>query len=155
MSRTGTGEPLFFHCRQWRLERTRVELNMLPSRPHRVELTGRIRAFLRYGCPSYGRRMDCFSREYRCSCGYVGWSRHNDLKRLERCAGGHVARETAIVASDPLATCYRCWRRIPVNDPRLVIEPSVACHHPVLPSSAGARDAQERQEQEEERLPPR
>jgi hypothetical protein len=29
--------------------------------------------------------MDYFAREYRClDCGYIGWSRHVDLKHMEK-----------------------------------------------------------------------
>jgi hypothetical protein len=44
---------------------------------HRVELTGRTRPYRPRGVT--GVRSVHTSYEYRCSCGYVGWSNHIDL----------------------------------------------------------------------------
>ncbi len=80
MSRSaGTGSPVWFVCGAARKEWPR------PSgwnREHDVTLTGRRR---RYKPPrSMGLRSTFTSREYRCSCGHVGWSNHIDLERMER-----------------------------------------------------------------------
>lgn len=70
----GTGQPLYFRC--WK---QRQEIEGLARNPlHEVTLTGRTKA-VRGG----GLRMERFAREYQCSCGHVGWSRHKDLKRCE------------------------------------------------------------------------
>jgi hypothetical protein len=46
---------------------------------HHVTLTGRERPYRRKGV--MGSRSTHVSREYRCSCGHVGWSNHVDLAR--------------------------------------------------------------------------
>lgn len=72
----GTGRPLWFHCAAFRREpyRTRCAAN------HFVKLTGRKRLM---PIGNAGNRNSKFSREYRCACGHVGWSRHVDLEHLE------------------------------------------------------------------------
>lgn len=78
----GTGQPIWFKCHKYRLasnaafySRTSHELSMR----HRVTLTGRRRK--RYG--RRGQRMTSVFREYTCACGYIGWSAHVDLERME------------------------------------------------------------------------
>jgi hypothetical protein len=79
----GTGNPIWFHCSQARkiwytdVERTRRERNQ-----HSVTLTGRTKVN-----PSRRRssgRVSDLSREYRCSCGHIGWSTHKALERMEQ-----------------------------------------------------------------------
>lgn len=88
MAGFGTGYPNFFHCAKARgiyygnrsskgepVARTHYERGL-----HQVTLTGRTRP-----APSPGRghpRKSRLSREYRCSCGHVGWSCHIDLERM-------------------------------------------------------------------------
>lgn len=48
-----------------------------------LELTGRKRRYHRKRGSMAGARSSEFTREYRCSCGHVGWSNHMDLERLE------------------------------------------------------------------------
>jgi hypothetical protein len=48
---------------------------------HHVELTGRERPYHRKRHTVKGSRSTEISREYRCSCGHVGWSNHVDLAR--------------------------------------------------------------------------
>lgn len=62
---SGTGQPLWFKCPQ-----------CLGS-CFGVKLTGKKRKLATGG---YGR-SDPFIREYVCSCGHIGWSRHRDLAR--------------------------------------------------------------------------
>ena len=68
----GTGNPMYFACAKARKERSYRE-----REGHVVELTGRSKAAGRRG----GIRNSDRSREYKCSCGHVGWSRHVDLER--------------------------------------------------------------------------
>ena len=75
-SNAGTGQPIAFVCAARRREGYR---GRSPAESHRVELTGRARK--RYGRP--GARMTNLFREYRCSCGHVGWSAHVDLARRD------------------------------------------------------------------------
>lgn len=81
MSRSqGTGSPIWFHCPVQRRER------MWPKpypEGHEITLTGRTRPFKpsRYHAP--GLRSTPLLREYRCTCGHVGWSNHADLERME------------------------------------------------------------------------
>lgn len=93
MAGMGTGYPIFFECFKARsiyygnrsskgeeVTRTRIERD-----GHKVELTGRARS-----APSPGRghpRKSRLSREYKCSCGHIGWSCHADLERLAKKLG--------------------------------------------------------------------
>jgi hypothetical protein len=73
MSRSaGTGSPVWFRC-------YRDRMGDYDERGHTVALTGRTRP---YRPPRVlGSRSTFVSREYRCSCGFVGWSNHIDLAR--------------------------------------------------------------------------
>jgi hypothetical protein len=70
----GTGQPYWFRCS---VERSTVR-GGLPE-DHVVTLTGRSR-------PTKGRgggaRVSDRDREYQCSCGHKGWSRHVDLAMM-------------------------------------------------------------------------
>jgi hypothetical protein len=50
---------------------------------HRITLTGRKRRYRPSKGTALGIRSDTVAREYKCSCGHVGWSNHIDLKRIE------------------------------------------------------------------------
>jgi hypothetical protein len=89
MAGRGTGSPNYFHCMAWRRENASISAARINqgrarlSPTHTVELTGRTE-------PYYGNksnllpRMTRTRREYRClTCGYVGWSAHKDLERME------------------------------------------------------------------------
>jgi hypothetical protein len=71
----GTGSPVWFRC--W-LDRqtTRGQAGV----DHVVTLTGRTRPYR----PKrrWGSRASDTVREYKCSCGYTGWSNHVDLERM-------------------------------------------------------------------------
>lgn len=72
----GTGCPIAFRCHQER--RHTIDPQRDPNyRNHTVHVTGRER-------PAGGNRnirMDTVTREYVCSCGHTGWSRHIDLAK--------------------------------------------------------------------------
>jgi hypothetical protein len=72
----GTGCPIAFACAVARREKAADELLRRQPRRHDVVLTGRERP----ARINRNARMDSVTREYRCSCGHVGWSRHIDLK---------------------------------------------------------------------------
>lgn len=83
MSRSaGTGSPTWFACYQarkiWYFDD--VTRTVRERKGHRVTLTGRTKPN-----PSRRRngRVSDLLREYRCSCGHVGWSSHCDLERME------------------------------------------------------------------------
>lgn len=67
-TRSSTGDPV---------TRTRIE-----RAQHRVTLTGRTKP--RRHPRGGGFRSSDVQREYRCSCGHVGWSSHIDLERMEQ-----------------------------------------------------------------------
>ena len=67
----GTGIPMFFACAMARRERSSAGRER-----HVVELTGRSKVAARKG----GIRNAARSREYKCACGHIGWSRHIDLE---------------------------------------------------------------------------
>jgi hypothetical protein len=73
----GTGQPIAFRC--WRCRR-RSPAHRVWAKQYRyyhgrnVVVTGRTKDVGRASI-----RMDLVSREYKCDCGYVGWSRHKDL----------------------------------------------------------------------------
>lgn len=74
MSRSaGSGSPVWFRCAVDRSDYT-------TGMEHRIELTGRSRPY--HPPRVLGSRSTFRSREYRCSCGHVGWSNHRDLARL-------------------------------------------------------------------------
>lgn len=74
----GTGSPLFFHCPVARRNRDPWTWDLPDG--HTITLTGRTRPFTPSG--ARGQRSTFTSYEYRCSCGYTGWSSHMDLARL-------------------------------------------------------------------------
>lgn len=77
MAGYGTGSPMYFHCAKF----TRLSFRErdITREPHTVTLTGRTKPR-----PHDGRRgprsTDTY-REYKCSCGHVGWSAHIDLAK--------------------------------------------------------------------------
>jgi hypothetical protein len=74
MSRSfGAGSPLWFRCK-------------CGNRAGAVTLTGRTKPRRRGG--ALGTRHSHVSREYRCTCGHVGWSTHKELLR------GYVGKGT-------------------------------------------------------------
>jgi hypothetical protein len=70
---SGTGSPNYFRC--WRDRRGDWH-----DRQFRIVLTGRSRPYHPERAP--GTRSVLTAYEYRCDCGYVGWSNHIDLARL-------------------------------------------------------------------------
>lgn len=89
MAGMGTGYPLNFECAKARLiyygnrssRGEPVERTERERRQHVVTLTGRSRPRAsRKGHP----RMSTLTREYKCSCGHVGWSAHIQLERMEQ-----------------------------------------------------------------------
>jgi hypothetical protein len=83
MSRSsGPGSPIYFMCHACRRARAR-SLDWREYKVGTVKLTGRTRAYTSKGYTALGVRGDRVAREYKCSCGHVGWSNHNDLKRME------------------------------------------------------------------------
>ena len=77
----GTGQPLFFRCHA--LRRSYAHRLGLDARAkHVVTLTGR-KKHVGYPNGVGARRVDEWRREYRCSCGHVGWSTHIDLRDME------------------------------------------------------------------------
>lgn len=81
----GTGQPLTFQCSNCRRIKGAVRPPGYIPRGYigRVRLTGRKRFANPKGNAS--RRSSTHAREYEClDCGHVGWSRHTDLKYLEK-----------------------------------------------------------------------
>lgn len=77
MSRSaGAGSPVYFICTVARREWPRG------TEEHRVTLTGRERPYHRKRYSAKGSRSSNVAREYKCSCGHVGWSNHKDLEDL-------------------------------------------------------------------------
>lgn len=77
---SGTGNPIWFRCPVFRAMDWRTRTGADLAR-HVITLTGRTK---RRPNPNKGNpRKPDVSREYRCSCGHVGWSCHKDLERLE------------------------------------------------------------------------
>lgn len=77
----GTGQPLTFRCTRCRRQRAD------PSAGHinHVRLTGNTKDVMPSRWIRTGSRIGLTSREYECQdCGWVGWSRHIDLRYLER-----------------------------------------------------------------------
>lgn len=98
MAGSGTGYPYHFECSKARLiyygdRSSRGEDVARTSRErsaHVIALTGRSKPV-----PS-GKghpRKSWRSREYKCSCGHVGWSNHKDLERLESRGSAVTDRE--------------------------------------------------------------
>ncbi len=73
-SNNGSGIPMFFACPFKRRAPT------WDRSPHDVTLTGKTKPVGKTG----GIRNSKLSREYTCSCGHVGWSKHMDLERMEQ-----------------------------------------------------------------------
>lgn len=91
MSRSaGPGSPIFFMCARlrkvyWRDRTDRLHAN------HRVVRTGRTRPAPRNPGHAVGVRSLMVEHEYRCSCGYVGWTRHIDIL-TRRIGSGEAVR---------------------------------------------------------------
>ena len=78
MSRSaGPGSPISFMCGTLR----RKHSDWRDYDAHRVTLTGRERPYRASPTSALGLRSTTVSREYRCTCGHVGWSNHADLGR--------------------------------------------------------------------------
>lgn len=79
----GTGYPNWFYCAKAREIYLSDSGEQARRRAlHVVTLTGRTKP-----APGKGKghpRKSKTSREYRCSCGHVGWSCHIDLERMEQ-----------------------------------------------------------------------
>lgn len=67
--RRGLGSPKDFHCPKCR---SRV-----------VKRTGRTRPYAPKDGHALGTRGNLVAAEYRCECGHVGWTNHNDIVREE------------------------------------------------------------------------
>lgn len=77
----GTGQPLMFRCAQQRRDRMWPDSYDATDHLHLVVRTGRTRGpGVEHEMPTYSRMMQT-SHEYRCSCGHVGWTRHNGILR--------------------------------------------------------------------------
>lgn len=72
----GPGSPVWFRC--WS-DRSTVRGGV----DHRVTLTGRRRPYRSAKGHALGIRSDTIAREYRCTCGHVGWSNHLDLSDID------------------------------------------------------------------------
>ena len=72
----GTGSPVWFRCFE---DRSTIRGGY---GEHRIELTGRSKPYHAKKGHTLGTRSTYKTREYRCSCGHVGWSNHVDLARL-------------------------------------------------------------------------
>ena len=73
MSRSaGAGSPIAFRC-------TKCRSTLVSDRDSTWELTGRERPYAKARYSVGGARSTRTAREYRCSCGHVGWSNHVDL----------------------------------------------------------------------------
>ena len=70
----GTGSPVWFRCAVARRE------GPGDDREHVVVRTGRERPYRTRRYQTLGYRSDNVTREYRCTCGHVGWSNHLDLR---------------------------------------------------------------------------
>lgn len=70
----GTGSPISFKCYRDRLGYGRVG-------GHIVRRTGAERTYRPKMYSALGARSTAVAREYRCTCGHVGWSAHIDLAR--------------------------------------------------------------------------
>jgi hypothetical protein len=89
MAGNGTGYPNHFECSKARLiyygDRSStgepVARTTRERAAHVITLTGRTRPTPRNG--KGHPRKSWTTREYRCTCGHVGWSCHKDLERLE------------------------------------------------------------------------
>jgi len=73
----GAGSPVWFRC--WACRSALVR-----NTHTTVELTGRTRPYRRSKYHAAGIRSTPVSREYRCSCGHVGWSNHFDLELMAK-----------------------------------------------------------------------
>lgn len=73
----GAGSPVWFRCWADRQVGSRGG-----GTDHRVTLTGRTRPYPHRQGHALGSRSSRTSREYRCSCGHVGWSNHVDLAEM-------------------------------------------------------------------------
>lgn len=78
----GPGSPIFFHCPVARRNRD-YPSGRLPK-GHTVKLTGRTKPYRAKSYSAMGQRSTSTLREFRCSCGHVGWSNHADLERMEK-----------------------------------------------------------------------
>lgn len=67
----GTGCPIAFRCTEERRDESRMRHAV-----HVVRVTGKERK----ADGNRNIRMDTVAREYVCSCGHRGWSRHIDLR---------------------------------------------------------------------------
>lgn len=74
----GAGSPVSFQCHACR---STLRSRSVASR-HTFTLTGRSRPYRAKAYSALGSRSTLVSREYRCSCGHVGWSNHVDLARM-------------------------------------------------------------------------
>lgn len=84
MSRSsGTGSPFRFRChmarKSWHAAH-RLHPEALVRVLHEVTLTGRTRPYRNRYHAIVGRST-VVAREYRCTCGHVGWSNHSDLSK--------------------------------------------------------------------------
>jgi hypothetical protein len=96
--------PNWFRCYVERRESRRWR----PSVEHRVALTGRTRT--RKTSRGHSGRSTLVVREYRCSCGHVGWSNHVDLARRGLpCKNYDRCGNDAEALSD---LCRPCWREL-------------------------------------------
>lgn len=81
---SGAGSPNSFMCHVWR---SQWYANRDRSSEHVITLTGRTKPYRPKKYTALGARSTTVSREYRCSCGHVGWSNHKDLEDLEDLEG--------------------------------------------------------------------
>lgn len=80
MSRSaGTGSPVYFHCHRYRQLNYKTRNNPHDRDEHTVTLTGRTKPYKVSKHRALGSRSTRTLREYKCSCGHVGWSNHIDL----------------------------------------------------------------------------
>lgn len=68
----GPGSPVYFRCHACRS-------TLVNNTTETVTLTGRSKPYPHRRYHTLGIRSSYRSREYRCSCGHVGWSNHIDL----------------------------------------------------------------------------
>lgn len=73
---------MWFHCAVFRREDRKTR----DRSAHVISLTGRKRVM---SIGNAGNRNSKHSREYKCSCGHVGWSRHVDLEVVEATKAYH------------------------------------------------------------------
>lgn len=77
---SGAGSPVHFACPVARRNRNLTTWSLPEG--HDVTLTGRTKP---YTPPrAIGSRSTFTSREFRCTCGHVGWSNHAALERMEK-----------------------------------------------------------------------